>query len=235
MSAGRAPNTILKGFQTAASDSQTTNKYAPVRRDLTRLKILHDNLYEDISATMGYYTRGDFIGFMENEPNMLSYTEYNNTNRNFYLGDNGNESTNDIYSLNNLIDVTALGKEDLTSKYRTITNKVIDNLRQGMKEYQLRVNLQEENNQLRTFQDILENRDRLIEYLEQQKRENNMFEVETTLTQDPVLKPWIQEYFIRHGPPNDGVFESEKLGNIITELRNAGVITDDDIVNTGIY
>ena len=166
---------------------------------------------------------------------MLSYSEYNNTNRNFYLGDNGNESTNDIYSLNNLIGVTALGKEDLTSKYRTITNKVIDNLRQGMKEYQLRVNLQQENNQLRTFRDILENYDRLIEYLEQQKRENNMFEVETTLTQDPVLKPWIQEYFIRHGPPNDGVFESEKLGIIITELRNAGRITDEQIVNTGIY
>lgn len=54
--------------------------------------------------------------------------------------------------------------------------------------------------------------------------------VSATLTFDNIMiKPQYEVYFERHGPPQEGVFDTEKLAVIIKELLDNGRLTEDDV------
>ena len=57
-----------------------------------------------------------------------------------------------------------------------------------------------------------------------------MLSANATLQTDYELKLWYKVYMERHGPPGDGVFNSELLAEIIEELIASGEISEDELI-----
>jgi hypothetical protein len=111
-----------------------------------------------------------------------------------------------------------------------MTNRVIDTIKQAMTEYVKIRNLENENEELKSYKDIIEDREKLVEYLEGQKQTSHLFSANATLQVQYELKLWYKVYMDRHGPPGDGVFNSELLAEIIEELVASGEITEDELI-----
>tara|TARA_Y100000389_G_scaffold204619_1_gene258397 strand:- start:9482 stop:10207 length:726 start_codon:yes stop_codon:yes gene_type:complete len=196
----------------------TKNQSRAFKRNLIRFKILYGGVYGELINTMKFYSEGNFESYMESLPNMLSYTEFNNYDTNFYLDSNGDEVNNN--SIYDIATTDELKSTTLVNQYRTLTNQVINNLRQGMSEYQRCTTIMNERDELKKYKEILEDSEKLREYLNQRQNEHDMFSLQANMTVIPILKPWFAEYFRLYGAPNEGVFDAEKLGDIIIEMRN---------------
>lgn len=193
-----------------------TNGDNRFRRDFVRLKILYDRVIYQLRSPMMLYTEGDFEYFLKSMPNAITYSRLlNNDNTFFYK----QASELDSYEFD----------ESLVDKYRYITNRIIDTLKQGMGEYQNRTFFQHENEILHEYKDILYDRDRLVKFVENLNKTSAIFSAEATIRTIPSIKPWYSVYFERHGPPGEGVFNSEYLTAIIEELLEDGTITEDDL------
>uniref|UniRef100_A0AB39J6A8 Uncharacterized protein n=1 Tax=Florenciella sp. virus SA2 TaxID=3240092 RepID=A0AB39J6A8_9VIRU len=213
-------NTARRPFATGLTVDSigAKNQARALKRNLIRFKILYGGVYGELINTMKFYSEGDFENYMEDLPNMLSYTEFNNYDINFYLDSNGDEINNS--SIYDIATTTELKSTTLINQYRTITNQVINNVRQGMNEYQKCTTIMNERDQLKKYKEILEDSEKLKEYLNEKQNEHDMFSLKAKLTVVPLLKPWFAEYFRLYGAPNEGVFDAEKLGDIIIEMRN---------------
>lgn len=197
-----------------AVGSAQDNRY---RRDYARLKILYDRILYQLRPPMIYYNEGEFEYFMESTPDILIYTRLLNNDSTFYYN---NEAQLDQYKYD----------ERLVENYRFVSNRVIDTIKQAMTEYIKIRNLTQENEELKSYKDILEDGDKLSEYLETRRNTRHLFSAEATLEVAPTLKLWYQVYLERHGPPGDGVFNSELLAEIIEELIQNGDITEEELI-----
>ena len=65
---------------------------------------------------------------------------------------------------------------------------------------------------------ILENPKKLNQYIQDVQRTSFLFSAEATFDQPIELKLWYKVYLERYGPPGDGVFDTELLGQIIQDL-----------------
>jgi hypothetical protein len=118
----------------------------------------------------------------------------------------------------------------LVDKYVFITNRLVDTIKQAMTEYIKIRNLENENAELKTYKEILHDKDKLVAYLEEQQNTGHLFSATATLQTQPQLKLWYQVYLKEHGPPGDGVFNSELLAEIIEELIASGEVTEDELI-----
>tara|TARA_Y100000992_G_scaffold192161_1_gene130514 strand:+ start:1295 stop:1957 length:663 start_codon:yes stop_codon:yes gene_type:complete len=195
----------------------TSSQDFKYRKDYVRLKILYDRILYQLRAPMTYYTRAEFDYFLESTPDILIYTKLLNDDSTFHYGE---VSKINSYEYD----------EELVTNFRTVSNNVIDTIKQAMSEYIKIRNLENENEDLKTYKEILHNKEKLEDYLEELQRTSQLFSVSATLTVEPGIKPYYREYFILHGPPGDGVFESDKLAVIIKELIESGEITEDELI-----
>jgi hypothetical protein len=118
----------------------------------------------------------------------------------------------------------------LPSKYKTLAEYIMNMMKQTLTERQRIVNLQVENEEYKSFKDILEDPSKLNDYIKEVQSTSYLFSAEATYNQPIQLKLWYQVYLERHGPPGDGVFDTDLLGNIIEELIAAGLIREDDVL-----
>ena len=190
------------------------NRY---RRDYARLKILYDRILYQLRPPMIYYNEGEFEYFMESTPDILIYTRLLNNDSTFHYN---NEAQLDKYEY----DI------NLVENYRFVSNRVIDTIKQAMTEYIKIRNLTQTNEELKSYKEILEDGDKLRDYLETQRNTRHLFSAEATLEVAPSLKLWYQVYLERYGPPGDGVFNSELLAEIIEELIRNGQITEEELI-----
>jgi hypothetical protein len=86
--------------------------------------------------------------------------------------------------------------------------------------------------ELTKYKNILDDPKLLIEYIDSQ-RLNTMplFQATETFQVKYLLKPWFEAYLQTYGPPPNGVFESDKLAEIVIKLVSDGIITEDDFIN----
>ena len=89
--------------------------------------------------------------------------------------------------------------------------------------------MQNENTRLEQYETILQDKNKLLEYLNSVQTENYLFSAEAAFASEIILKPWYEVYLNRYGPPGDGVFKTELLADIIEELLAAGTITYSDL------
>jgi len=125
------------------------NRY---RRDYARLKILYDRILYQLRPPMIYYNEGEFEYFMESTPDILIYTRLLNNDSTFYYN---NEAQLDQYKYD----------ERLVENYRFVSNRVIDTIKQAMTEYIKIRNLTQENEELKSYKEILEDGDKLSDIL----------------------------------------------------------------------
>lgn len=215
--AGRVDGNVSTNRQIGAHLALGSGQDKRYRRDYARLKILYDRILYQLRPPMIYYNEGEFEYFMESTPDILVYTRLLNNDSTFHYN---NEAQLDQYEYD----------DNLVENYRFVSNRVIDTIKQAMTEYIKIRNLTLENEQLKSYKEILEDGDKLRDYLETQRNTRHLFSAEATLEVAPTLKLWYQVYLVEHGPPGDGVFNSELLAEIIEELIQTGQITEEELI-----
>ncbi len=117
----------------------------------------------------------------------------------------------------------------LFDTYKENTFKVINGLNRAIQLYKENENQRVKILSLQEKEKILEDMTLLQEYIDSLNK--NMFLMNETvaLNTQPLIKPQYALYFERHGPPIQGVFDSEKLAVIIKELLDNGTITEEDV------
>ena len=188
-----------------------------LRNDYFRLKILYERVLFQLRPPMTLYNEGEFEFFMNSMPNVLTLTRVLNNENTFFMNNDKGLST---YKY----------EGGLVDNYIFITNRVVDTIKQAMTEYIKIRNLESQNAELKSYKTILEDSELLMAYLEEQKNTSHIFSANATLQVDYELKLWYQVYMERHGPPGDGVFNSELLAGIIEELIASGEISEDELI-----
>ena len=205
--------TQIGHFNVTGSKRESRN----IKYDFFRLKILYERVLFQLRPPMTLYNEGEFEFFMSSMPNVLTLTRVLNNENTFFMNDP--KPLNDYEYEGGLVD-----------KYLFITNRLVDTIKQAMTEYIKIRNLENENAELKSYKEILQDKDKLVSYLEQQQNTGHLFSASATLQTQPQLKLWYQVYMERHGPPGDGVFNSELLAEIIEELIASGEVTEDELI-----
>ena len=188
-----------------------------LKNDYFRLRILYERVLFQLRPPMNLYNEGEFEFFMNSMPNILTLTRVLNNENTFFMN---NPRRLNIYKY----------RGGLVDNYIFMTNRVIDTIKQAMTEYIKIKNLESQNEELKSYKQILEDKDKLTEYLEQQRNTSHIFSAAATLTVAPSIKLWYKVYMDRHGPPGDGVFNSELLSGIIEELIARREISEDELI-----
>jgi hypothetical protein len=193
-------------------------------KDYARMQILYNNILTQLKPPMLLYASGDFDDFISTISGeiLTTMTDLNDDDIFFY----GNTSSTRSYNLLQNYDYD----ETLVPNFRSISNSLIDVMQQGISEYYKIKSLEQENTNLLSYKEILEDRTQLLTYLSDIQTTSYLFSAEATYTNDIDIKLWYQTYLDRYGAPSDGVFDSEILASIITELIDSGEISEDELI-----
>ena len=197
----------------------SANVNAELAQDLHTLGNLYNIIFFYLKSYMSDYSSGSFTTFLNglSEDVVINITTLIS---NFDLNDRTILENPSLFKIDNL----------LPSKYHEISEEILDTLKQVLTD-RIRVNaLQAENAECVTFREILEDPEKLNQYLVEIQRTSYLFTAEATYDQPIELKLWYKIYLERHGPPGDGVFDTELLGEIIQELINSQLITENDVL-----
>ena len=215
-----------------ANQTQTLNKassnffttYGNVINDYNRIKNLLNNIINvDISNVSNKYINADFVAFnnlLLNTNNLVNTTI--DICQNNFLPSNFTSLTQEDFfnTLNNIPSISSIYDSNLIELLKQNSFDTINVLQQAGSEYIKIVNLQSENETLKSYKNILESSELLTQYLEEQQTTSTFFSAETTITTNVELNEWYSVYLQRYGPPGDGIFDTELLANIIQELIN---------------
>lgn len=206
--------------------STATNKNLDAVRDYTRLQILYRDIISQFNTPIGHYIDGSFTEFLASD--LMTEEKLIQIALNI--------NNDDVFKITQAVALDQEFNYDknsrLVTKYRDLSNKLVDMLKQAITEYVKIKNLQDENTQLLTFKEILEDREKLLEYLSEIQTTSYLFSASATYNQNLEIKPWYARYLEDHGAPGDGVFESDKLAVIVNELIASGEISEDDYLNS---
>jgi len=193
-----------------------TGGYGNVINDYFRLKILFDEIIEQLQPPKKEYVNANFDNFVNDYPdtfyNVLSVT-LNNDSTFFYDNEN---ALRENYEYD----------EDLVTNWRACAGRMINVLKQAVSEYYKIQTLENDNIELQSCKEILENREKLIAYVEKIQTTSYLFSAQATYSSDLEIKLWYKVYLERHGPPGDGVFDSTLLAEIIQELYDTNQIPE---------
>jgi uncharacterized protein YlaN (UPF0358 family) len=117
----------------------------------------------------------------------------------------------------------------LFDTYKENTFKVINGLNRAIQLYKENQTQENKISLLEEKEKILEDPTLLNNYVNEFNSIRGGFVVEYTASLLPKLKPQYEVYFQRHGPPIEGVFDSEKLAAIIKELLDNGTLTEEEL------
>jgi hypothetical protein len=201
-------------------DTGSGGVYNTYTQDLYRYQLLYDNVITQLNQFIGYFSIGEFNTLVDK----FTVGQYNtlilkSANSNFYTTD-----------IDNLV-----GFEYDPTKFssmRKTTYNVIDGLEQAMTLAKENLTCQANILELNYYKDILSDPKKLIAYIEQQKLNTMVFQASEVFQAEIKLKPWFQQYLQIHGPPGNGVFKSDLLAQIVIDLINTGVITENEFINS---
>ena len=204
----------------------TTSKNLNATRDYTRLQILYNTIISQFNTSIDQYVDGSFTEFLASdvmtEGNLIDVAL--------------NINNDDVFKMTQEValdqDFNYEKNSRLVTKYRDLSNKLVDMLKQAITEYIKIKNLQDQNTELLTFKEILQDREKLLEYISEIQTTSYLFSASATYSQNLQIKPWYEVYLREHGPPGDGVFESDKLAVIVEQLIASGEISEDDYLNS---
>jgi hypothetical protein len=111
------------------------------------------------------------------------------------------------------------------TKFRFFLNDTIDTLQQGLLNYIECSNKDLLINQYRQKAEILDDNDKLVQYLESRKRRATIFADKTVTVPVATLKPQYAEYIKRYGVPEGLRFDGGRMREIVAELINIGVLS----------
>lgn len=194
--------------------------YFTYTQDLYRYQILYDSVLSQLNQYIDMFSTGDYNSLVTN----FTTTQYNSL---ILKASPSNFTTNAINSL------TGFKYDPLKfTSMRKSTYKVIDGLEKTVNIVQENTALKKDVVDLTVYKTILEDPAKLIEYIDKQKLNKMAFQASEIFQTEIQLKPWFLEYLKIHGPPGNGVFQSDLLAQIVIRLINAGVITEYEFINS---
>tara|TARA_B100000674_G_C37880250_1_gene933958 strand:+ start:229 stop:903 length:675 start_codon:yes stop_codon:yes gene_type:complete len=194
-------------------------------QQLYNVERLYNDVFTTLVSYLELYTTGAFTTYSDSLSEEVIID--------LVASINNSDFVNDTTVLNNPTLYFDLQDKStpLPSKYVGVANEIMDVIKQTLAERQRILTLQVENDKCKTYKEILEDPQKLNDYIKEVQRTSYLFTAKATYTQPIELKPWYEQYLIRYGPPGDGVFDSELLGNIIQELIALGEISEDTVIN----
>lgn len=195
--------------------------YDVYTKDLYRYQLLYDSVISQMNTYINYFSTGDYVNLTEN----FTTKQYN---RLILKADANRFKTTLIESLT--------GFEYNPDKFdlmRQSAYNVIDGLEKTITVVKQNLDLQEDIVILKTdYKDVLEDPIKLRDYINSHKLDVMAFQASAPFETTVELKPWYTAYFIKHGPPPKGVFQSELLAQIVIDLIKSGTITEDQFINS---
>jgi len=116
-------------------------------------------------------------------------------------------------------------EDDLAAKYRYFIGNTLDALQQGLLNYIECSNKDLLVEQYKQKAEILDDNDKLVQYLESRKRRATIFADKTVTVPVATLKPQYAEYIKRYGVPEGLRFDGNRMREIVAELINIGVLS----------
>jgi hypothetical protein len=214
-------STSAGAFTKSLHGSNVAGVYDVYTKDLYRYQLLYDSVISQMNTYINYFSTGEYNNLIDT----FTTTRYNSL---ILRADANTFNTTLIESL--------VGFEYNPDKFnlmRQSTYNVIDGLEKTISLVNQNLDLQEDIVILkRDYKDVLEDPIKLRDYINKNKINIMAFEASAPFETTVVLKPWYTEYFIRHGPPPKGVFQSELLAQIVIDLIKSGTITENDFINS---
>lgn len=188
---------------------------------LYKYQYLYDSVITQLNNYINYFSTGDYN-------NLVQRFTTRNYNRLILSATPQSFNTAQINNLDGFVYNPI--KFDLM---RESTYNVIDGLEKTITLVNQNITYEKDITELTKYKNILDDPKLLIEYIDSQ-RLNTMplFQATETFQVQYVLKPWFERYLNTIGPPANGVFDSEKLANIVLELIAEKIITEEDFINS---
>jgi len=214
-------STNANAFIKTLHNSGSAGVYTGYTVDLYRYQLLYDSVISQMNTYIRYFTKGEF----DNLTNSFTSKNYNSL---ILRADSLSFNTVDVQNL--------IGFEYDNSKFnlmRESTYNVIDGLLKTVEVSQENIALNAKIINLKiNYKDVLEDPVRLNDYINSNRINVIAFQATQPFNTKIELKPWYTEYFRLHGPPSDGVFESELLAEIVMNLINTDQIKEEDFINS---
>jgi len=219
---GTTAAAYIKSIHGQTTSGVSTNQDIVFKYQLSLYKYqyLYDTVITQLNTYVKYFSTGNYNELL----NTFTPKTYNTL---LMSAKSKNFNTNDINNLVNF--VYNPSKFELM---RESTYKVIDGLEKTITLVNQNTTYQKDITELTKYKNILDDPKLLIEYIDTQ-RLNTMplFQSTETFQVQYVLKPWFEVYLQRHGPPPNGVFESDRLAEIVLELIDNNIITEEYFIN----
>ena len=212
----------IKSIHGLTSSGVSTNQDIVFKYQVSLYK--YQYLYDTVITQLNTYIRYFSIGNYDQLLKTFTPKTYNTL---LMSAKSKNFDTNDINDLVNFVYNPT--KFELM---RESTYRVIDGLEKTITLVNQNITYKKDITELTKYKNILDDPQLLIEYIESQ-RLNTMplFQATETFQVQYLLKPWFEAYLQTYGPPPNGVFESDKLAEIVIKLVSDGIIKEDDFIN----
>jgi hypothetical protein len=195
------------------------NQSLDLIRDVYRYQLLYENVIYKLQRYTNLYSAGAYATLKST----FTLAEYNKIVV---------SETDDNYYNNTVDELIDFSYNSTTfSKYKSNMFSVLTGLQTAVRQYdQLNYTV----NEFKQQEVVLTNRDKLIEYIKIQfldKRTTDAFDISQPFTTEVYLKPWFSLYLQMYGAPPSGVFDAEKMANVVEILVKRGDITMSQFVS----
>lgn len=214
-------STSAGAFTKSLHGQSVAGVYDVYTKDLYRYQLLYDSVISQMNTYINYFSRGDYISLTEK----FTTNQYNS----LILKADANTFQSSIID-------SLTGFEYDPDKFnlmRQSTYNVISGLDKTITIVQENLDLSENIVILkRTYKDVLEDPVKLKDYINLHKLDTMAFQATESFNTTIELKPWYEVYFNKYGPPNNGVFQSELLAQIVIDLIASKTIKEEDFINS---
>jgi len=209
------------GFTSVSLHGQiqtTQNANLDIVRDIVRYQLLYTNMLKRMREYLNLYTTGQY-----NELKQV----FTKANLNQMLAANNDA----VYYNTNVDDLVDFTYDSQTfNNYKRSLYSVLTGFSVSVKQNDELVSTIAE---CKEKTDLLTSKEKLVEYIRREftdKISMDAFYISQEYSTAIELKPWYSLYLQMYGPPYDGVFDAEKMANVVEILVNQNVITIDTFI-----
>ena len=188
-------------------------------RDVVRYQRLYDNILNRMRQYLNLYTDGSYNELKQ---------EFTLTKLNQILASN-NDSVYYNTDVDDLVDFTY--DNSVFNQYKRSMYSMLTGFSLSIKQSDDLISTTYELNQKK---ELLSSKEKLIEYITREfsdKISMDAFYITQPFNTNIQLKPWYNLYLQMYGPPNDGVFNAEKMANVVEILVNDNVISIEQFMS----
>ena len=189
-------------------------------RDVVRYQLLYDNMLNRMRQYINLYTDGSY-----NELKQVFTPESINV---ILASNNDNAYYND--DVDNLVEFTY--DSNTFIQYKRSMFSMLTGFTASIKQND---DLISKTLELQEKKDLLASKEKLIDYITNEFKDKismDAFYITQKFNTNLILKPWFNLYLQMYGAPYDGIFNAEKMANVIEILINKNIITMEEFMNT---